>query len=74
MASNPANPWAAAFNWQRQTIEAMTEAVDSAQAVPDSVETMQDVEVGQTPSDVVYEENKLELLHYDAEAAGIDVP
>ncbi|SFR86586.1 polyhydroxyalkanoate synthase [Halomicrobium zhouii] len=74
MASNPANPWAAAFNWQRQTIEAMTEAVDSSQAVPDSVETMQDVEVGQTPSDVVYEENKLELLHYDAEAAGIDVP
>ncbi|MCU4801530.1 class III poly(R)-hydroxyalkanoic acid synthase subunit PhaC [Halobacteria archaeon HArc-gm2] len=74
MASNPANPWAAAFNWQRQSIEAMTEAVDSSQAVPDSVETMQSVDVGQTPSDVVYEENKLELLHYDAEAAGIDVP
>lgn len=73
MASNPANQWAAAFNWQRQTIESMTEAVDDAQAMPESLERMRDVDVGQTPSDVVYEENKLELLHYDAEAAGIEV-
>ncbi len=32
------------------------------------------VEVGETPSEVVYEENKLELLHYKPEEAGIHVP
>jgi polyhydroxyalkanoate synthase len=73
MSSNPPSPWAAALDWQRESVEAMTEAVDNAAAVPDRLETMQGVEVGQTPSDVVYEENKLELLQYDAEAAGIAV-
>jgi len=73
MASNPANPWTAAFDWQRKTIEAMTDGVEASNVAPERIQTMQDVEVGQTPSDVVYEENKLELLHYDAEAAGIEV-
>jgi polyhydroxyalkanoate synthase len=73
MSSNPPSPWAAALDWQRKSLDAMTEAVDNAAAVPDRMETMQSVEVGQTPSDVVYEENKLELLQYDAEAAGISV-
>ncbi|MFB6074087.1 MAG: class III poly(R)-hydroxyalkanoic acid synthase subunit PhaC [Haloarculaceae archaeon] len=71
---NPVNPVAAAFDWQRQTLEAMTDAVDAADVAPDRVEQMQSVEVGGTPADVVYEENKLELLHYDPEAAGIEVP
>ncbi|MBO4247806.1 class III poly(R)-hydroxyalkanoic acid synthase subunit PhaC [Halomicrobium sp. IBSBa] len=70
----PANPFTAALDWQRQSLEAMTEATDQASVAPERIETMQSVEVGETPSDVVYEENKLELLHYDAEAAGIDVP
>jgi len=70
----PANPFTAALDWQRQSLEAMTEMTDQASVAPERIETMQSVEVGETPSDVVYEENKLELLHYDAEAAGIDVP
>ncbi|ACV47120.1 MULTISPECIES: class III poly(R)-hydroxyalkanoic acid synthase subunit PhaC [Halomicrobium] len=70
----PANPFTAALDWQRQSLEAMTEATDQASVAPERIETMQSVEVGETPSDVVYEENKLQLLHYDAEAAGIDVP
>ena len=70
----PANPFTAALDWQRQSLEAMTEATEQASVAPERLETMQSVEVGETPSDVVYEENKLELLHYDAEAAGIDVP
>ncbi|PSP92734.1 class III poly(R)-hydroxyalkanoic acid synthase subunit PhaC [Halobacteriales archaeon QS_4_62_28] len=72
--ANSVNPFTAALDWQRQSLEAMTEATERSQIAPERIETMESVEVGETPSDVVYEENKLELLHYDAEAAGIDVP
>jgi polyhydroxyalkanoate synthase len=73
MSSNPLNPFAAALDWQRKSLESMTDAVDTAQVADERLELMESVEVGQTPSEVVYEENKLELLHYDAEAAGIEV-
>lgn len=73
MSSNPFNPFAAALNWQSNTLEAMTEATETAQVADERLELIESVEVGQTPSEVVYEENKLELLHYDAEAAGIEV-
>ncbi|MDS0260349.1 class III poly(R)-hydroxyalkanoic acid synthase subunit PhaC [Haloarcula sp. S1CR25-12] len=72
MSSNY-SPFAAALDWQRKTLESMTDAVDTASVADERLELMESVEVGQTPSDVVYEENKLELLHYDAEAAGIEV-
>jgi polyhydroxyalkanoate synthase len=74
MSSNPTNPFQAALDLQRQTLESMTEAVETSSVAGERLELMESVEVGQTPSEVVYEENKLELLHYDAEAAGIDVP
>ncbi len=73
MSSNPFNPFEAALNWQRKTLENMTDAAETSQIADERLELMESVEVGQTPSDVVYEENKLELLHYDAEAAGIEV-
>jgi polyhydroxyalkanoate synthase len=73
MSSNPLNPFVAALDWQRKSLEAMTDAADSASVADERLELMESVEVGQTPSEVVYEENKLELLHYDAEAAGIEV-
>jgi len=73
MSSNPLNPFAAALDFQRKSLEAMTDAADSASVADERLELMESVEVGQTPSEVVYEENKLELLHYDAEAAGIEV-
>ena len=73
MSSNPLNPFAAALDWRRKSLESMTDAVDTASVADERLELMESVEVGQTPSEVVYEENKLELLHYDAEAAGIEV-
>ena len=72
MSSNN-SPFAAALDWQRKSLEAMTETVEKSSVADERIELMESVEVGQTPSDVVYEENKLELLHYDAEAAGIEV-
>ena len=73
MSSNPFNPFSAALDFQRQTLESMTEAVETSEIAEERLELMESVDVGHTPSDVVYEENKLELLHYDAEAAGIEV-
>ncbi|WP_284006532.1 poly(3-hydroxyalkanoate) polymerase subunit PhaC [Haloarcula pelagica] len=73
MSSNPLNPFAAALNVQTKTLESMSDAADRSQIADERLELMESVEVGQTPSEVVYEENKLELLHYDAEAAGIEV-
>ncbi|MBX0322439.1 class III poly(R)-hydroxyalkanoic acid synthase subunit PhaC [Halomicroarcula sp. F13] len=73
MSSNPFNPFKAALDWQTKTIESMSEAAETSQVADERLELMESVEVGQTPSEVVYEENKLELLHYDAEAAGIEV-
>jgi polyhydroxyalkanoate synthase len=66
------NPFTAPFEAQRKMLESWTEAVETADAAPESLETMASVEVGGTPSEVVYEENKLKLLRYDAEAAGIE--
>jgi len=73
MSSNPLNPFAAALDWQRKSLESMTDTVEKSSVADERIELMESVEVGQTPSEVVYEENKLELLHYDAEAAGIEV-
>jgi poly(R)-hydroxyalkanoic acid synthase, class III, PhaC subunit len=66
------NPFTYPLDAQRNFINSMTETTESMQALPESLETMATIEVGETPSNVVYEENKLELLRYDAEAAGID--
>ncbi|MBX0295865.1 poly(3-hydroxyalkanoate) polymerase subunit PhaC [Haloarcula nitratireducens] len=73
MSSNQFNPFAAALDWQTKTLESMSEAAETSQVADERLELMESVEVGQTPSEAVYEENKLELLHYDAEAAGIEV-
>jgi polyhydroxyalkanoate synthase len=62
------NPFATALNLQRQGWEAAAEAAEQSGVVDDRAETMADVEVGQTPSEVVYEENKLELHHYESRA------
>ena len=50
---------------QGQTWEQASELVEAMRSMPEANETMADVAVGQTPSEVVYEENKLELLHYE---------
>ncbi|WP_267639425.1 class III poly(R)-hydroxyalkanoic acid synthase subunit PhaC [Haloarchaeobius amylolyticus] len=60
------NPFAATLDIQRQAWENAAELAEKAQKAPDSAETFQEVDVGETPSEVVYEENKLKLLHYES--------
>jgi polyhydroxyalkanoate synthase len=69
---SPFNPISMALDAQRSALETMTEATESNTELPDAMETLETVEVGGTPSEVVYTENKLELLHYKPEEAGIE--
>ncbi|MFB1065591.1 class III poly(R)-hydroxyalkanoic acid synthase subunit PhaC [Natrinema sp. H-ect4] len=59
------NPFATALNVQRQAWEATANLAEKTKVVPERTETVENIDVGQTPSEVVYEENKLELLHYE---------
>jgi polyhydroxyalkanoate synthase len=61
------NPFTAAMDLQRETIERSTELLEKGEVATDRMDTMAGVEVGTTPSEVVYEENKLELLHYESQ-------
>ncbi|WP_121821562.1 class III poly(R)-hydroxyalkanoic acid synthase subunit PhaC [Halostella salina] len=60
------NPFADAIDLQRRTWENAAEVVEKTGAAPDAGETIADVDVGQTPKEVVYEENKLQLYHYES--------
>ncbi|PSQ64155.1 MAG: class III poly(R)-hydroxyalkanoic acid synthase subunit PhaC, partial [Halobacteriales archaeon SW_9_67_24] len=59
------NPFTMALDTQRQSFEAAAEAVEKTTVAPEQLNRMLSVEVGETPSEVVYTENKLELLHYE---------
>ncbi len=59
------NPFTSVLDMQRQAWEATADLADKSKVAPDRTETLENVEVGQTPSEVVYEENKLKLLHYE---------
>ena len=63
----PANPFNVALNSQREAAEAVADAIEKTAVSPEQLETLMNVEVGQTPSEVVYTENKLELLHYESQ-------
>ncbi len=63
----------APFRMQQQAWEGATDLIEKSKIAPDRADTIANIDVGETPSEVVYSENKLELLHYDAEAAGIEV-
>ncbi len=57
-------------NFQNSTVDAFFDTLQNAIALPQAVDEldagrMTSLEVGQTPSDVVYSENKLDLLHYE---------
>ena len=56
---------APAFDIQQQTWENAADFLEKLGRVDDASSQLAEVEVGQTPSRVVYEENKLELLHYE---------
>ncbi|WP_255191594.1 class III poly(R)-hydroxyalkanoic acid synthase subunit PhaC [Natronobeatus ordinarius] len=59
------NPYALALDMQRQAWEGAIELTENASVAPDRSETLNEVEVGQTPHEIVYEENKLHLKHYE---------
>ncbi|ELZ94470.1 poly(3-hydroxyalkanoate) synthase subunit PhaC [Haloferax mucosum ATCC BAA-1512] len=64
-----------ALDLQRRQWEQAAELVDRTNAVSDRAETVSEVTVGQTPSEVVYEENKLRLHHYESQTeTQYDVP
>jgi polyhydroxyalkanoate synthase len=59
------NPFTMALDAQRQSFEAAADAIERTEIAPEQLAQMASVDVGQTPSEVVYTENKLELLHYE---------
>ncbi|MEY7847761.1 class III poly(R)-hydroxyalkanoic acid synthase subunit PhaC [Natrarchaeobius sp. A-rgal3] len=59
------NPYATVLDIQRQAWEETADLAEKTRIAPDRTETIENVDVGQTPSEVVYEENKLRLLHYE---------
>jgi polyhydroxyalkanoate synthase len=60
------NPMALALETQAEAVEQMAKATERATLAPERTVEIETVEVGQTPSEVVYTENKLELLHYES--------
>jgi len=66
------NPLTATVEAQQRTLEATTEYMQRLPKLAEQVERVADIDVGMTPSEVVYTENKLELLHYKPEEAGIE--
>ena len=61
----PFDPFSMSLDAQRQSFEAAAAAIEKTEIGPEQLAQMASVEVGQTDSDVVYTENKLELLHYE---------
>jgi polyhydroxyalkanoate synthase len=59
------DPFTAALDLQREGFERSAELVEKARSAGDRVDDAAGVEVGTTPSEVVYSENKLELHHYE---------
>jgi len=63
----PFNPLSATLDAQTATMEAMADATQKAAIAPERAVEMETIDVGMTPTEVVYEENKLELLHYESQ-------
>ena len=59
------NPFTLPLHLQRRTIKHTAEFVKKATVAPQRAERMAEVEVGQTPSEVVYTNPQFELLHYE---------
>ncbi len=60
------NPFAFALNTQRQFLDSAVDYSKKSSIAAEQSQKLQDIDVGQTPSEVIYTENKLELLHYEA--------
>ena len=59
------NPFSFALNVQRDLLNSAVNTVEKGSIAGEQLDRIESVEVGETPSEVVYEENKLELLHYE---------
>ncbi|AFK20356.1 class III poly(R)-hydroxyalkanoic acid synthase subunit PhaC [Haloferax mediterranei ATCC 33500] len=59
------NPFTTALDIQRQTFERGADTIDKMRLLPERLDDLASVEVGQTPSEVIHSENKLDLLHYE---------
>ncbi|MFC7209693.1 class III poly(R)-hydroxyalkanoic acid synthase subunit PhaC [Natronoarchaeum sp. GCM10025321] len=69
------NPYTATLDLQRQAWESATDIVESTGAMPDAGEAIAEADVGETPKETVYEENKLKLYHYESQTESQhDVP
>jgi polyhydroxyalkanoate synthase len=60
------NPFTALLEIQRRMLTQGADAAEKMRLLPDRLEDLASVEVGQTPSEVIYSENKLNLLHYES--------
>jgi polyhydroxyalkanoate synthase len=60
------NLLSAALDAQTEALETLGDATKKASIAPERAVEIETIDVGQTPSEVVYEENKLELLHYES--------
>ncbi|WP_277999790.1 class III poly(R)-hydroxyalkanoic acid synthase subunit PhaC [Halocatena marina] len=63
------NPFTLALNTQREVLNETSESLSKLPVVAERLDQTASVEVGQTPSEVVYTENKLELLHYESQTS-----
>jgi len=59
------NPFTAPLEIQRRMLTQGADAAEKMRLLPDRIEDLASVEVGQTASEVIYSENKLDLLHYE---------
>ncbi|WP_254767494.1 class III poly(R)-hydroxyalkanoic acid synthase subunit PhaC [Salinilacihabitans rarus] len=59
------NPFTAPLKIQRRIQTQGTEAAETMRLLPERLGDIASVEVGQTPSEAIYSENKLDLLHYE---------
>ena len=66
------NPFTFPLDVQRQLTTQANDALESAMHLPEQTQRIAEVDVGQTPSEVIYEENKLQLLRYEPQVPDAD--
>ncbi|WP_321169926.1 class III poly(R)-hydroxyalkanoic acid synthase subunit PhaC [Salinigranum rubrum] len=60
------NPFTVGLEFQRRTLDQGADTVETMRLLPARLGDLASVEVGQTPSEVIYSENKLDLLRYES--------
>jgi polyhydroxyalkanoate synthase len=60
------NPFTAPLKTHRRLLTQGMETAEKMRLLPNRLEDLASVEVGQTSSEVIYSENKLNLLHYES--------